>query len=96
ERAFRTIKSFIEIRPIYHRKTERIRAHVFISVLSLLIGRIIEKKTGKSISRVMDILSRMEAIPVKIGDKIITIRNESEECIKILNDLNIKYPDRVL
>ncbi len=96
ERAFRTIKSFIEIRPIYHRKTERIRAHVFISVLSLLIGRIIEKKTGKSISRVMDILSGMEAIPVKIGDKIITIRNESEECKEILNDLNIKYPDRVL
>ncbi|MGC8565114.1 MAG: IS1634 family transposase [Thermoplasmata archaeon] len=96
ERAFRTIKSFIEIRPIYHRKTERIRAHVFISVLSLLIGRIIEKKTGKSISRVMDILSRMEAIPVKIGDKIITIRNESEECKELLKDLDIKYPDRVL
>ncbi|MGC8630724.1 MAG: hypothetical protein ACP5T1_07065 [Thermoplasmata archaeon] len=42
---------------------------ITISVLSLLIGRIIEKETGKSISRVMDILSRMEAIPVKIGDK---------------------------
>ncbi len=40
-------------------------------MLSLLIGRIIEKKTGKSISRVMDSQSKMQAIPVKIGDKII-------------------------
>jgi transposase len=32
ERSFRTIKSFIEIRPEYHKKVERIRTHVFVCV----------------------------------------------------------------
>ncbi len=59
-------------------------------MLSLLIGRIIEKKTGKSISRIMESVSRMEAIPVKIEDKIITIRNESEECREVLKEPDIK------
>ncbi|MCL4412207.1 MAG: hypothetical protein M1526_02490 [Candidatus Thermoplasmatota archaeon] len=47
---FRTIKSFLEIRPVYHRKSERIKAHVLVCVLSLLISRMIEKKTGMTIS----------------------------------------------
>ena len=37
ERSFRTIKSFIDIRSVYHRKEGRIEAHVFVCVLSLLI-----------------------------------------------------------
>ncbi|EQD78580.1 transposase, IS4 family, partial [mine drainage metagenome] len=36
ERSFRTIKAFIEIRPVYHRKSDHIRAHVLVCVLSLL------------------------------------------------------------
>ena len=43
ERSFRTIKSFFDIRPVNHRKEERIEAHVFVCVLSLLIARLFEK-----------------------------------------------------
>ena len=43
ERSFRTIKSFLDIRPVNHRKEERIEAHVFVCVLSLLIARLFEK-----------------------------------------------------
>ena len=50
ERAFRTIKSFIEIRPVYHRKSDRIKAHVFVCVLPLLLSRLIEKETEITIS----------------------------------------------
>ena len=49
ERSFSTIKSFIEIRPIYDRKSNRIKAHVFACVLSLLLSRIMEKRPGKTI-----------------------------------------------
>ena len=38
ERPFRTIKRFIENRPVYHRKSGHIRAHVFVCVLSLLFS----------------------------------------------------------
>ncbi|WP_291300118.1 transposase [Desulfosporosinus sp. BICA1-9] len=30
ERAFRTLKTTLELRPVYHRKEERIRAHVLL------------------------------------------------------------------
>ena len=43
ERSFRTIKSFLDIGPVNHRKEERIEAHVFVCVLSLLIARLFEK-----------------------------------------------------
>ncbi|EGW39435.1 transposase [Desulfosporosinus sp. OT] len=40
ERAFRTLKTMLELRPVYHRKEERIRAHVLLCWLSLLLVRI--------------------------------------------------------
>ena len=36
EEAWRTMKSTIEIRPVFHRNQDRIRSHVFLCVLSLL------------------------------------------------------------
>ncbi|MHB1440236.1 MAG: hypothetical protein ACYCSO_08860 [Cuniculiplasma sp.] len=33
ERSFRTIKSFLDIRPVNHRKEERIESHVFVCSL---------------------------------------------------------------
>jgi transposase len=36
ERAFRTLKTTLDLRPVYHRKDERIQAHVFLCFLALL------------------------------------------------------------
>lgn len=38
ERGFRTIKSFIKIRPVYHRLWGRIRAHVLICFLAYYLS----------------------------------------------------------
>ncbi len=48
ERAFRDLKQTLEVRPIYHRKEERIRAHVILCWLALLLIRIAETETGKT------------------------------------------------
>lgn len=37
ERAFRTMKTPLEIRPVYHRLEDRVRAHVFICMLSCYV-----------------------------------------------------------
>ena len=98
ERSFRTIKSFLEIRPIYHRKSERIKAHVFVCVLSLLISRIIEKRLTVShltVERTAEILWGIKAIPIKAPMNLI-YRSESEEAARILNEMGIKPPDRIL
>ena len=98
ERSFRTIKSFIEIRPVYHRKGERIKAHVFVCVLSLLLSRIIEKRLTASsltVERAAEILWGIKAIPVKSPMRIV-YGSESDEAARILNEMGIKPPDRIL
>ncbi len=96
ERSFRTIKSFIEIRPVYHRKSERIRAHVFVCVLSLLLSRLIEKKTELTISETVRILSQLKVTPVSLQSGIIMIRSESEQVLDLLNRMNIPYPEKII
>jgi transposase len=45
ERAFRTMKSTLYLRPVYHRLDERIRAHVLLCWLALLLIRVAERRT---------------------------------------------------
>jgi transposase len=48
ERGFRTLKSDLELRPVYHRKDRRVRAHVLLCWLALLLIRIAENETGET------------------------------------------------
>jgi transposase len=44
EDMFRTMKSILETRPIYHKRDETIRGHVFCSFLALLLKRALERR----------------------------------------------------
>ncbi len=46
ERGWRDMKQVIDLRPVYHRKEERIRAHVILCWLALLLARIAESACG--------------------------------------------------
>lgn len=46
ERGWRDLKTHLELRPVYHRLEARIRAHVLLCWLALLLIRIIETRTG--------------------------------------------------
>jgi hypothetical protein len=46
ERGWRDMKQVIDLRPVYHRKEERIRAHVLLCWLALLLARIAENTCG--------------------------------------------------
>jgi transposase len=48
ERAWRDMKTTLDLRPVYHRKEERIRAHVLLCWLSLLLIRLAENGTNQS------------------------------------------------
>ncbi len=48
ERGWRDLKTHLELRPVYHRLEHRIRAHVLLCWLSLLLIRIVETRTGRS------------------------------------------------
>jgi transposase len=47
EETFRVAKLFLKIRPVYLQRTERIKAHVLVCYLSLLVLRLLETKVLK-------------------------------------------------
>lgn len=59
ERGWRDMKSIIDLRPVYHRLEERIRAHVILCWLALLLIRIIENTTGDTWTSVRRHLDRL-------------------------------------
>jgi len=48
ERAFRSMKSILEIESVYHRTKERITSHVHLCVLAYLLTRLVENRSGES------------------------------------------------
>jgi len=59
ERAFRTLKSTLSLRPVYHTKDDRIRSHVLLCWLALLLVRISELETGMTWPRVRAEIERL-------------------------------------
>jgi transposase len=62
ERGFRDLKSTIELRPVFHRLEPRIRAHVLLCWLALLLIRVAERRTGMTWRRIALELGRLHAI----------------------------------
>jgi transposase len=54
ERGWRDLKQVIDLRPVYHRKEQRIRAHVILCWLALLLIRIAETTTGATWNKIAD------------------------------------------
>jgi hypothetical protein len=48
ERSFRDLKGVLRLRPVFHSKSDRIRAHVLICFLALVIVRVAETRTGQT------------------------------------------------
>ncbi|WSL80078.1 IS1634 family transposase [Kitasatospora sp. NBC_01266] len=62
ERAFRTMKSTLNLRPVYHRVDERIRAHVLLCWLALLLVRVAERRTGTTWRTIRNELGRLHQV----------------------------------
>ena len=61
ERGWRDMKQILDLRPVYHRLEQRIRAHVVLCWLALLLIRIIETSTGQTWPTVRRHLDRLHA-----------------------------------
>jgi len=96
ERAFRSLKQTLELRPMYHRKDERIRTHVTLCWLALLLIRIIEKRTGETWEKTRRVLQRIHQGEFATKDGRILQRTElTREQEQILNRLGIKPPPKI-
>jgi hypothetical protein len=69
ERGWRSLKSTLLLRPVYHWTEKRIRAHVFICVLALQLERWMRRKLEgvASVPRAVDILRRIKVGEFTVG-----------------------------
>jgi Transposase DDE domain len=62
ERGWRDMKQVIDLRPVYHRREDRIRAHVILCWLALLLMRVAENTAGRPWNRIRTELQRQHAV----------------------------------
>ena len=62
EHGFRDLKSTLALRPVFHRLEPRIRAHVLLCWLALLLIRVAERRTGMTWHRIATELNRVHAV----------------------------------
>jgi hypothetical protein len=62
ERGWRDMKSVLDLRPVYHRLEDRIRAHVLLCWLALLLVRVAETTTGHTWTTIRAHLDRLHLI----------------------------------
>lgn len=95
ERTFHHLKSFVEIRPVYHHNEERIKAHVVICILGYLlsntIANLVRQKEGfeeLTAQSIYSYLNSCKLIELQAGSqkrlKITTPTDEQSKLTKIL------------
>lgn len=100
ERGFRDLKSQINIRPIFHFKEERIKAHIMVCVLTLMVKWYILKTINPASDeeglRFLESILKLKAIEVDKSLCLYVRTAIDEKTIERLKKLKIKIPGKVL
>ena len=102
ERGFAHLKGLLEVRPVYHHKDDRVRAHVLVAALAFLLDRALEKKlqaAGSSLSSptAWQALETVRCVTVEVGQrrKLCVTRGsrQAAEALKILRLTELDPPE---
>ncbi len=97
ERSWRDLKQVLEVRPVYHRLEDRIRAHVTLCFLALMLIRIAENTSQQTWPRIRRELDRMHLGEFTGPAGRVTQRSETSPAQReILRALQIKEPPLLL
>ena len=97
ERGWRDLKLYLDLRPIFHRLEDRIRAHVLLCWLALLVTRIAENATGDTWRNLRHELGQLAAIEsTGPNGTIIETIHPSPRQGQIFNAVGLKPPPRFL
>jgi len=97
EECWRSMKSGLRMRPVYHHAPHRIHAHIRLCVLALLIERVAETLCGDTWRNIRDDLNQ-----VKVGilqgpaGRVVQVTEAREDARKRLEQLDIQPPPSVL
>jgi transposase len=92
ERGWRTLKTSIELRPVYHWTEKRIRAHIFICVLALQIERWMRNHLKiLSVQKALHILRHIKAGVLRVGEKSLFMTTTlTEEQKQLFGEIGVK------
>jgi hypothetical protein len=97
ERGWRDLKSLIDLRPVYHHREDRIRAHIQLQWLALLLLRVVEVTTGDTWRNTRDELERLHLITLTTPEGQVAQRSELTPGQRhILAALDLAEPPRFL
>jgi transposase len=74
ESAFRLLKSSLDVRPMWHRRADRTRGHVFVAMLSLLLLEEFQRRIQNldtTTQTAIDALNNIQLSDLKIGDDVV-------------------------
>jgi transposase len=90
------LKTELALRPVYHRKPERIRAHVLICWLALLLIRIAENETGLTWFKIRRLLNRISLVTLQMHEGVVHQSTElSDEQKSIYLACKVNPPPRI-
>jgi transposase len=74
ERGFRQLKDVLAMRPIYHQIEARVKAHIFVAALALLVQRLLDRRLEQagidfSPERAMQALSTLRLVTFRLDDQ---------------------------
>ena len=97
ERGWRDLKGSLGLRPVFHHREDRIRAHVQLCWLGLLLMRVIENQTGDTWRNVRHELDRMHLVTMETSEGRVAQRsNTTPGQAEIFKALHIAEPGRFL
>ena len=74
ERGFRQLKDVLAMRPIYHQIESRVKAHIFVAALALLVQRLLARRLEEagidfSAERAMEALQTVRLVTFRMEDR---------------------------
>jgi hypothetical protein len=95
ERGWRDMKSSLGLRPVFHYREDRIRAHVQLCWLALLLIRVVENSTDQTWRNARHELDRMHLVTLATTDGKVAQRSATTPSQKqILERLDLPEPPR--
>jgi hypothetical protein len=95
ERGFKDLKGTILLRPVFHRREDRIRAHILICFLALVVIRVCELRVGDTWRTIGDELGTIKQGRFRSPDGEFTQRTElTADQRHLLSKLGVPEPPR--
>jgi hypothetical protein len=95
ERGWRDMKGALALRPVFHHREDRIRGHVQLCWLALLLIRVAENSTGQTWHRLHQELDRLHLVTLATGSGTVAQRSALTPGQKgILTALDLPEPPR--